>query len=230
VLILDGWDEISISVAEDFKSRVSRMLEQVRAEYLSSYGVSVRVILTGRPSNDVTGSNFLRDRTPVLTIRPLQPAQLRKFVQSLDDALKARPIPNEDADAWYVDPEKLAPVLTRYEQDFTDDLAVKTATSETPRRNSGTAGSMEVVGLPLLAHLAVRVISTWQGSTSDLLASSTALYRTLTDLTVQNAGKAPYENEDLAAQARVSGVELRELLRRTASAMTVSFPREYIGS
>src|SRR6185436_9504927 len=73
VVILDGWDEISISVSEGFKVRLDRMLEQIRTEFLQGREVPVRVILTGRPSADVATSPFLRKNTPVLTLRPLNP-------------------------------------------------------------------------------------------------------------------------------------------------------------
>ncbi len=226
VLILDGWDEISIASAEDFKSRVSRMLEQVRSEYLSSYGVPVRVILTGRPSNDVSGSNFLRDRTPVLTVRPLRPEQLRKFVQDLSNALAERPVPVVTADEWRLtEPEKLEPALVRYEEEFAAMMqAVNREDGAYPLSATGALeGSMEVLGLPLLAHLAVRLISGWKEDTAKLLATSTTLYRFLVDLTVKNAGKSPHDNEGTDTQARISGEELRDLLRRTAVAMTILF-------
>ena len=226
VLILDGWDEISIASAEDFKSRVARMLEQVRSEYLSSHGAPVRVILTGRPSNDVSGSNFLRDKTPVLTVRPLRPEQLRKFVRDLGAALEGRPVQVETADEWRLaEPEKLEPALARYEREFGEmmERVNEQGGAHTSATRGELQGSMEVLGLPLLAHLAVRLIAGWKGDTEKLLATSTTLYRFLVDLTVKNAGKSPHESEGMDAQARISGEKLRDLLRRTAVAMTVLF-------
>src|SRR6185436_17832782 len=54
VLSLDGWDEISIAANEGFKVRVARLLDELRFEYLRDTPVPIRVILTGRPSTDVT--------------------------------------------------------------------------------------------------------------------------------------------------------------------------------
>jgi hypothetical protein len=62
VLILDAWDEISVS-GEGFQQRVSRMLEQVRRTYLENRNPPLRVVMTGRPAREVTESTFLRDRT-----------------------------------------------------------------------------------------------------------------------------------------------------------------------
>ena len=79
VLILDGWDEINVSVEEGFRIRVERMLEQIRNQYLGPRHPRVRVILTGRPSEAVEESSFLRESTPVLTLRPYSPKQLEQL-------------------------------------------------------------------------------------------------------------------------------------------------------
>jgi hypothetical protein len=101
VLILDGWDEISISATEGIKARVARMLEQIRAEFLQRRaeflqrraeflqrrGAPVRVIPSGRPSTAVIESLFLRESTPILTIRP--GTKLRKLLQGTAAAMTA---------------------------------------------------------------------------------------------------------------------------------------------
>jgi uncharacterized protein YjbI with pentapeptide repeats len=76
-----------------------------------------------------------------------------------------------------------------------------------------------VFGLPLLAHLSLRLI--WQEKTlvQTLVQNPTALYRKLVDLTA--AAAASGENMDLDSKARLYGGVLRDLLRKTAVAMTI---------
>ncbi len=58
VLILDGWDEISLSAAKGFRAQVARMLGSVRDEYLKNRRPLVRVVITGRltPISDTVTS------------------------------------------------------------------------------------------------------------------------------------------------------------------------------
>jgi hypothetical protein len=99
---------------------------------------------------------------------------------------------------------------------------------------------LEILGLPLLSYLTIRVMSqtvarvtdpaAQQTALQELLDKPTTLYRRLTDLTCPKAAKsvlAPDAEEDIARQLRYSGADLREKLRRTAAAMAV-LGREWI--
>lgn len=70
ILILDGWDEISLS-DEGFKKKVAQMLSQINDHYLKQKNPRIRVILTGRPSSDIGETHCLRDETRILTVRKL---------------------------------------------------------------------------------------------------------------------------------------------------------------
>lgn len=219
VLILDGWDEISISTTEGFKVRVARMLEQIRAEFLQRRGAPVRVILTGRPSTAISESYFLREATPLLTIRPIRPDQLRKFVGDLDVALKARPVDvtNSPADQWTLPPlSEFQPVFKRYESDFNQSRDRQVTAGRAPKEG----GSLAVLGLPLLTHLAIRLIAQWTGDRATLLGNPTTLYRSIVDLTCVKGGKIEDEQIEDNSSSRVVGAKLRELLQGTAAAMT----------
>ena len=212
VLILDGWDEISVSVEKGFDARVAQMLDQVEKEFLRQRKPLVRVILTGRPSTAVEASKFLGDDTPILTVRPFLPDQLERFLQKIQQALETQRLKGPHIRKWSLGKaERFQPVLEKYRVGF------------------GT-GQLEVLGLPLLAHLGLRIISAWKGDLERLVESPTTLYRNLIDLTCKKAGKGPQEEEqDLRRQARFTGSTLRTLLHRTAAAMTAygeeSIPR-----
>lgn len=216
VLILDGWDEISLS-NESFKRRIERMLEQLRAEYIDNQSrpYPVRVIITGRPSEDVNESGFLRDKTPFLTIRPFSSDQLKKFVGSLSEAVKNHPLNTPDMDEWPpFDPSRFEPILRRYEEEFSPERLTL------PSRNR----SVGALGLPLLAHLAARLISVWKGNAETLVEDSTTLYRNLVNLTCAKSGKYESDEEvvdEIREQSRIVGVDLRRLLWQTATAMTI---------
>jgi uncharacterized protein YjbI with pentapeptide repeats len=221
VLILDGWDEISISATEGFKIRVAKMLEQLRSSYLTPRDMRVRVILTGRPSNAVSESDFLRDKTRVLTIRPLRPEHLEKFVKDLSTALERRPIhvAAEATERWNIpDLKRFETIFETYRKEY--DATTSAAEGNQPEAaqriisQREATGSMAVLGLPLLAFLAIRLLSQWRGDLPDLVANPTTLYRSLIDLTC-------VKTEVVKGGKKFDVRELRSLLQRTAEAMTV---------
>ncbi|MBA3240576.1 MAG: pentapeptide repeat-containing protein [Acidobacteria bacterium] len=222
VLILDGWDEISVA-NEGFRRRIVQMLEQLRNEYLDNTTLSlpIRVILTGRPSADVTESGFLRDKTPVLTIRPLSPDQLQTFIQKLHSTIEVPPLHPPEEDTWpRFDLKKLEPIINRYKSEFLRQYEY----TGYPRALSSGSGSLGVLGLPLLAQLAVRLISVWEDEPEQLVNNPTTLYRNLVNLTCEKGGKAETDSDatdEIKTQSRIMGYELRDLLWQTAAAMTV---------
>jgi hypothetical protein len=223
VLILDGWDEISISATTGFKLRITNMLSELRSEYLKNTQVPVRVILTGRPSNAVSESKFLLEKTTVLTMRPLRPEQLEDFVGQLKHALEERPVRVEvkdESETWKIeDPTRFASVIGRYRAEFE---ATTRADANQTAGQSPPEGSMAVLGLPLLAHLAIRLMSQWRGADlAPLVENPTTLYRSLVDLTCGKGGKYHRDQSSVADQFRITGTELRDLLWKTATAMTV---------
>ena len=242
VLILDGWDEISVS-DEGFQKRLNKMLEQIQLLYLRARSPLVRVILTGRPTTEVADNTLLRDNTPVLTLRPLCPNRLAEYVERIANAMKERPIDpmNKDAtETWReVNPAKFTDVINQYRREYQqiqgdvesiglnedeDIWDVASATDHLP-------SSMAILGLPLLAHLTIRLISESKGDPRELVKTSTKLYRNLVDFTCGKSGKAPDaldEADDLRRQQRFFGEDLRSLLHQTASAMSV-FGKDIIG-
>jgi hypothetical protein len=88
VLILDGWDEVSIAAQKGFAVRVGDILSQLRDRFLSRGNrPPIRIILTGRPSDAVSCSSFMSKQTRILTIRPLNPPQLERFMYRLAEKL-----------------------------------------------------------------------------------------------------------------------------------------------
>ncbi|HMY20804.1 MAG TPA: hypothetical protein PKA58_30980, partial [Polyangium sp.] len=243
VLILDGWDELALTESKSLRDEVNNTLVKVRNELLDPHRTPrVRVIVTGRPSwekRDKSGSlvnPFLNDETPILTLRPIRPYQLRHFIGRVQKALKEKPVPVAQPDEWTVaDPNAFAQICRRYEESF-----------EQSRTQTGTHTSsarFEFMGLPLLAYLTVRVLSEWTMLESEsekrmalfeqLGADPTMLYCRLAGLTCKKAGKATDDPRDTAGevekQARETHLQLRKKLQWTAAAMTIS-GKEYISS
>lgn len=219
VLILDAWDEISISASEGFKVRLDRMLNQVRGEYLHNRDVPIRVILTGRPSAEVGDINFLRKETPVLTLRPLNPGQLESFTSRISELINNPPELEGESIKWNpFKPTEFNSILKPYKENF------KNANSdqEDDSKLNNDKINLEVLGLPLLAHLSLRLLSEKKSDTKELLQNPATLYRNLVDLTTGKAGKPKEATESNEEQMfRFYGGTLRELLRKTAEAMTV---------
>lgn len=240
VVILDGWDELEMSDSKTFKEKVSEMLFQVRRELLDANRMPrVRVIVTGRPSSDVVESKFLHDDTPVLTMRSIRPEQLRKFVEDLNDAVGMAPpyIEVEKPEPWLVPHHStLSQAFTKYEQAFKQSLPKYDEQGKVKERGRASdSSSLEVLGLPLLAYLTIRVMADvlkvgspleqQQAVINEMVNNPTLLYRRLTDLTCEKAGKAAIDARDdqdeVERQAREVGLKLRERLRQTAAAMSV---------
>ncbi|MEP7340019.1 MAG: pentapeptide repeat-containing protein, partial [Acidobacteriota bacterium] len=240
VVILDGWDELDLSDSKSFREKVGEMLREVRRVFLDPQRKPrVRVVITGRPSPDVTDSKFLNDDTPVLTMRPIRPDQLRKFVDDLDDAVGMTPpyVEVKDWEAWRVPYRTtLEEAFKKYEEAFNRSLPEYDEQGKI--KHAGQApdsASLEVLGLPLLAYLTMRVMAEvvadggpleeQQKAINEMIESPTLLYRRLTDLTCLKAGKAQLDERDrrdeIEQQARETGDRLRERLRRTAAAMSV---------
>jgi hypothetical protein len=240
VLILDGWDELDLSDSRPFREKVGEMLREVRRVFLDPQRAPrVRVIVTGRPSPDVVESKFLNDDTPVLTMRPISPRQLREFVERLDDALGSVPpyVVVENPDEWRV-PHRhtLDKAFSKYEETFNASLPKydEDGKIKEPGR-APKSNSLEVLGLPLLAYLTIRVMAQTvrsggplekqQAIIKEMVENPTLLYRSLIDLTCEKAGKAAFDARDrgdeVERQWREVGWTLRERLRRTAAAMSV---------
>jgi len=75
-----------------------------------------------------------------------------------------------------------------------------------------------ILGMPLLALLAIWLVLNDQSPPEDVLVERTSLYRRLVDLTCRHGGNVVPLDE---AAPRIIGDALRDLLRRTAAAMTL---------
>jgi hypothetical protein len=215
VLILDGWDEITMGVTEGFKIRVDKMLEQIRSQYLTNRDIPIRVILTGRPTGDVinTHNPFLHNATRILTIRHLPPDKLQMFAEKIEKAVKAKPVQGKEIENWKpLELQRAASLIALYKEEFTAHINA----DDNKRFNEGIG----IIGLPLLAYLTFRLMAEWQGDPEELVKNPTTLYRNLIDFTCGKGGKAFDDTSNIEKQARFLGNPLRRLLHQTAAAMT----------
>ena len=180
IIILDGWDEVSLTGNESFKAQLTTFLPKLRQYFTERRGPKIRMILTGRPSSEVSHSRVLRKATQVLTIRPMRPEQLEQFAANIACKLEAATDGSTDATLsapiWSLDTASLEPVFTRYRDWFETD------------KKPSAAGDLK--SNPLLAYLAFRVFAETQKSPRELLDQPAALYQELINTTVAHAGKA----------------------------------------
>ncbi len=225
VLILDGWDEIDITASAGYQQQVEKTLHEVRNRFLEGRTVPVRVILTGRPTDAVEQSRFLRDDTVVLTVLPLKPKQLRSYVAKVERALVERPLPIEvdPTAAWTLADSKagVKSLLEVYKEDFKRLTNQKDGVAP-GNDSSEDRESVEILGLPLLAFLTLRLVSEWPAQqVAQLLQNTSILYRSMVDLLIGKGGKPGDAEYEAAGRPHIVGDDLRLLLQKTAEAITV---------
>ena len=219
VFIFDGWDELSIGASQSFKKDIDDLLTEIRKTLIDRGNrPPIRVIVTGRPSADVTDTKMLRPRTPILTVQPLTLVQLKEYIERLLWGRKWQPfavvadeqmvLPGTDKEIYWFEP-----VLKSYEGAF-----------ESRARGEDT-DRLEVLGLPILTYLAMRLLFRLPSpdKLDEVLNNSSTLYRALVDMTYKNAGKASQAvDETDRFEFRVKGWDLRKLLWKTAWAITAT--------
>ena len=232
VFIFDGWDEISTTETQGFEDSIDKVLEEIRDNLIKKRRdfPPMRVIVTGRPTVDVTDTKrdtkLLTDKTPILTIRPLRPEQLETYIDKFQKARQAPPltiINNRSQDNPIVPNQTINPnlfnrVLEVYRKDFQ-----QLVNAHEQGNVEEIKGSMAVLGLPLLAYLSLRLMFKIQSEEElkDLIENPTNLYRALVDETCQGSGNPDFISElTKEKRFRLSGNKLRWLLWRTAEAIT----------
>jgi uncharacterized protein YjbI with pentapeptide repeats len=204
VLILDGWDEVSLSRNQSFREGIEKILECVKTEFFQQkniYRFPIRVILTGRPSDVISESRkFLDDKTPILTIAPMDTAKFNEYIDKLAEKLEKTSLKTSEGwKSWGIfNPEFFKKLFRDY----------------------------EILNLPLLAFLAIRTIASiekspdkWEKVAKEMVKDKTSLYRSLIDTTCGNFGNPT--GKDIKHKGEVNRNNLRPLLHLTAAAITV---------
>lgn len=212
VLILDAWDEISVGAEIGYQQQVNDLLQRIRDTYLNSTlrGCDVRVIITGRPSIAISQAHFLRDATQVLTVRPLSPEQFEDLVRRVGCAIRVPPIQLGEWQQWSLaSVSGLPQIFKTYREDFEQRKGAP----------GNAAASLDILGLPLLTLLALRLMADWKTDASQILENTTVLYRSLVDLVI-GGGKPRKEAGETEGGPHLRNEALRKLLRGTSEAIT----------
>ncbi len=217
VFIFDGWDEIRTEAAQGFKESIEKVLKNIRNVFIEQRGKRppIRIIVTGRPSRDVSDTGFLLQSTPILTLKPLTDSQLETYIKQFQDARQ-----NSDTPCNTLDTDYIKTIVNTYKTEFEQLLK-----QHKQGNVSDIKGSLAVLGLPLLAYLTLRLLFkvTSENELQALINNPTNLYRALIDETCEGSGN-PLLEEDLSEGDdrfhRLSGDVLRQLLWQTAQAMT----------
>ncbi len=207
VIILDGWDEVSLTGNESFKAQLSTWLPKIHDYFVRKRGAKVRVILTGRPSAEVSHSGVLKKTTPVLTLRHITPEQLTSYANNISEKLAQAQAAQHPLVSWQLGLNTLAPILEHYKQWFEKD------------DGDSNVSTGDILGNPLLAYLAFVVFSQSNVAASELLEQPSKLYHELVNITVANAGKGM--DEKLEAAAHRGGEKLRRLLHEVAATISL---------
>ena len=203
VLILDGWDELTLLPDQNLINRVGNFLDSIRSAVLDRWKGRIPVILTGRPTKAVTTPRNMTEKTRILTIYRFSPTQLRDYLVKLDAIYSTDSNMSPDVDI----------ILQTYEDDWKLSQGVP---------SSQVAGTTDVIGWPLLAHVAYRLMREceWSRQTS-LIADRTMLLRCLTEYYCIHSRKPSDEPSGTEVRSRLEAPKLRSLVQETAIAMTV---------
>jgi hypothetical protein len=207
VFILDAWDEISrfTREGEGFQLRVDRLMAEVRDVFLKQTKPALRVVLTGRPSDVIANSPLLHGETPIHTIRPLRREQLPHYIQLLNRAIQRHRFSSGSIlELKLGDLSQYEPIWERY-------LRPKLGSPER---------ELEVLGLPLLLHLAIRVLAGKPDMIESLGSNPTSLYRHLIDQTSSSAAKWKEQPDQPTASVLPIDVNFRRELHQVAVAIT----------
>jgi hypothetical protein len=203
VLILDGWDELTLLPDQNLNNRVGTFLESIRNAVLDRWKGRIPVILTGRPTKAVTTARNMTENTRILTINRFSPAQLRDYLVKLDPIYSTDPNISPDIDI----------ILQKYEDDWRLSQGVP---------SSQVAGTIDVIGWPLLAHVAYRLMRECEPSRqTSLIADRTMLLRCLTEYYCIHSRKPSDDPSGTEVRSRLEAPKLRSLVQETAIAMTV---------
>ena len=203
ILILDGWDELTLLPDQNLNNRVGNFLESIRNGVLDRWKGRIPVILTGRPTKAVTTARNMTENTRILTLYRFSPSQLRDYLVKLD--------------AIYSPDSNLSPdidiILQRYEDDWRLSQGVP---------SSQVAGTTDVIGWPLLAHVAYRLMRECEPSRqTSLIADRTMLLRCLTEYYCIHSRNPSDDPSGAEVRSRLEAPKLRSLVQETAIAMTV---------
>lgn len=203
VLILDGWDELTLLPDQNLNNRVGSFLDAIRSAVLDRWKGRIPVILTGRPTKAVTTARNMTEKTRILTIYRFSPAQLRDYLVKLDAIYNTDSNMSPDVDI----------ILQRYENDWQLSQGVP---------SSQVAGTTDVIGWPLLAHVAYRLMRECEPSQQiSLIADSTMLLRCLTEYYCNHSRKPSDDPSGTEVRSRLEAPKLRSLVQETAIAITV---------
>ena len=196
VFIFDGWDEISTAATPGFKNSIEKFLGDIRNIFIKqrSGRPQMRVIVTGRPSVDVTDTSLLTNKTPILTIRPLAPEQLNTYITKFQQARQTKPLTLAG-----IAPPPIAAISSQtinfnfdevkqlYKQEFE-----QLQQAHRQGNVSDIKGNMAVLGLPLLTYLSLRLMFALKSEEQlkALINNPTTLYRALVDITCQFSGNS----------------------------------------
>ena len=203
ILILDGWDELTLLPDQNLNNRVGNFLESIRNGVLDRWKGRIPVILTGRPTKAVTTARNMTKNTRILTIYRFSPAQLRDYLVKLDAIYSPDSNMSSDIDI----------ILQTYEDDWKLSQGVP---------SSQVAGTTDVIGWPLLAHVAYRLMRECEPSRqTSLIADRTMLLRCLTEYYCTHSRNPSDEPSGTEVRSRLEAPKLRSLVQETAIAMTV---------
>lgn len=205
VLILDGWDEISVSADETFHQRAEQLLRAVRQTFIGR-SLPIGLIVTGRPSAAVSETGFLLNETRVLTLRPLKPSDVEQMAELIMQAQQEQRFEVESAFVWQLEKDKVSQLVKAYDA----ALEEKRATA------------LDVLGSPLLALLTMRVACEYKGDVETLVGNPTLLYRELIRQTCAKGGQPQQSAYPEKQETRIQGEELHQLLHATAVAMFIN--------
>jgi thymidylate kinase len=215
VVILDGWDEVTLTGSVQFRNQIEEWLPRLRQRFTDRPGPPVRLLLTGRPSTAVDRSGLLRRKTSVLTIRPLRPDRLRHYAARISRHLAQAG--RDGRRVWTLDLARCERAFASYEAWFKGEHRRHPRHLRRLGPGSNDDHGTDVLGSPLLALLAFRTVAEWPADTGDLFAKPTALHHALIEITTRHAGKA---EEGPEGTVHRGGRTLRRLLQRVASIIT----------
>lgn len=197
IIILDGWDELNTEI----QNKLKYFLEGLYNTFIDNKNNIIRVIITGRPSDNVcTYLRNIKKETPILTTCQLNFDEFKLLLDKLNYF-------NNLTETYM---RKLVGKFESYKYYYFEDCEEE------------QDDIFDILKSPLIVFIIHELLTNCNNDfeIDSLFSNKSLLYKKLADITCENAGKRK-EAESDKVNSKLYGDKLRDTLNKTAAIISI---------